>query len=51
MNKIFYLNEDGNEDMRNTLNGSAQGKVHTFSKEQMAYLMKYYKQFVCEINL
>ena len=51
MNKIFYLNEDGNDDMRNTLNGSVQGKVHTFSKAQMAYLMKYYKQFVCEINL
>ena len=51
MNKIFYLNEDGNDDMRNALDGSVQGKVHTFSKEKMAYLMKYYKQFVCEINL
>ena len=51
MNKIYYLNEDGNEDMKRTLNGSVQGKVHTFNKAQMEYLMMYYRRFVCQINL
>lgn len=51
MNKIYYLNEDGNEDMKRTLNGSVQGKVHTFNKAQIEYLMMYYRRFVCQINL
>ena len=51
MNQIFYLNEDGNDKMENTLNGSVQGKVHTLSDVQMSYLMKYYQNYVFQINL